>query len=252
MLTDPDGRLPDGPGDDAWNFIKGVGRGIATGAKGTWNFVTDGAWKGETWKATGNLALGMAMSQGPAGSSTLPLLDAKLGTNTSGAVEGFNNAVSGGMDKLVNGNAGEKGEVVGQVLYGIAEGAVGSKGAGLAIDAVNGIRRGAKVAEEAGQLAKATQGAAKSSEYLEATGKNSLRNIKTNVNSGEFGTNLEKSGFTKTVSKDGRVINYTKGEAKYSVRESPQTSRGTSGPSADYSNGTKQPILKIRLNGGNN
>ena len=115
LLTDPDGRYPDGPGDDLWDFIKGAGRGIATGAKGTVNFVTDGAWKAETWKATGNLALGLVASNatGPGGIANTYSLDAALGTNTSGAVNGFNGAIASGLNKLENGNARQKGEVVG-------------------------------------------------------------------------------------------------------------------------------------------
>jgi len=67
------------------------------------------------------------------------------------------------------------------------------------------------------------------------------------MSSSQFGENLKASGFGETISKDGKVINYTKDKAKYSVREHPQKSRGTPGPSADYINGTKQPTLKIRF-----
>ena len=82
--------------------------------------------------------------------------------------------------------------------------------------------------------------------YLNESGKNSVRNIKTDVSMGEFGANLESAGYTKTVSSDGKSILYQKGDVKYSLRNN-QTAKGTPGVSADYSNGTKKATLKIRL-----
>jgi hypothetical protein len=126
LLNDPNGECP-----DCLEFLKGVGRGIASGATGTWNFVTNDAWKADTWKATGNLALGLAVSGGnPANFGNTTAVDAALGTNTSGAVNALGESIQAGVDKVQNGNAGDVGEVVGEVLWGVAEGVVGSKGAG--------------------------------------------------------------------------------------------------------------------------
>jgi len=107
---------------------------------------------------------------------------------------------------------------------------------------------------KAGEVNKISEAAdvAKSSEYIDISGKNSIRNVQTNVTTGEFGSNLEESGFTKATTSDGKATTYTKGDAKYSVHESPQTSRGTAGASAIYSNGGKKVTTKIRLNGGGN
>lgn len=63
-----------------------------------------------------------------------------------------------------------------------------------------------------------------------------------------FISNLEKSGFSKSVSKDGNATVLIKGDAKYGVKQTPQTSRGTPGASADYFYKTDETILKIRLN----
>lgn len=61
--NDPNGECP-----DCWEFMKGVGRGIGSGAVGTWDFATSGAWKADTWKSTGNLLLGAA-AMGPTGNA---------------------------------------------------------------------------------------------------------------------------------------------------------------------------------------
>ncbi|MEM7110088.1 MAG: HNH endonuclease signature motif containing protein, partial [Bacteroidota bacterium] len=78
----------------------------------------------------GNLLLGAAASQG-GNVGNLYALDAALGTNTVGATEGFSNAVDGAVNKLTSGDPISQGEVVGEVLWGVAEGVVGSKGTGL-------------------------------------------------------------------------------------------------------------------------
>lgn len=108
-----------------------------------------------------------------------------------------------------------------------------------------------KAAEVTGEVEKAAD-IAKSSEYVDITGKNSVRNVQTDVTHAEFGSNLEESGFKKAATSDGKATTYTKGDAKYTVHESPQTSRGTAGASATYSNGSKKEVLKIRLGGGSN
>lgn len=115
-----------------WEFTKGTGRGLWTGLKGTWNFITDDAWKAETWIGTGNLILGLALTQhNPAGVTTLMEVDEKLGTNTFGAVSGMHQAIDQGVDKFSNGDWGDKGEIFGSTLYAIGESVIGSKGAGV-------------------------------------------------------------------------------------------------------------------------
>jgi len=138
-LTDPDGRYPF-PYDSALPFLNGVGRGIAMGFKGTLSFLKEGAWKAETWKGMGNLSLGMMLKNTPASYANLAAFDAAYGTNTLNAVLGFESQIAGGVDKFVNGDAGQKGEVVGQVLYAVAESVVLSKGAGVVSNGVKATK----------------------------------------------------------------------------------------------------------------
>jgi len=66
--------------------------------------------------------------------------------------------------------------------------------------------------------------------------------IKTNISADEFGKNLEASGYTKSVSKDGNAINYTNGDKTYSVY------KGNNGSSAQLKIGSSnQPVAKIRF-----
>jgi RHS repeat-associated protein len=98
--NDPNGECP-----DCWEFLKGFGRGVGSGAQGTWNFVTNDAWKADTWKATSNLLLGAA-ALGPTGnSSNLYAVDAALGTNTMGAVGGVSAAIDNAVDKVASGGS---------------------------------------------------------------------------------------------------------------------------------------------------
>ena len=128
-----------GPGDDIWDFLKGVGGGIASGAHGTVQFIKSDAWKGETWANTGNLLLGAALMQnGNVGS--LYGVDAALGTNTAGAVQGVNQSIDNAVNTLATGTPTQKGEVVGSILYGVAEGVALSKGAGLVSDMAKGVK----------------------------------------------------------------------------------------------------------------
>lgn len=71
----------------------------------------------------------------------------------------------------------------------------------------------------------------------------SIRNVQTDVTPSKFVSNLEKSGFSKSVSKDGKVINLEKGSLKYSVRTK---TVGSKPPSVNvFKNG--RPTHKIRL-----
>ena len=128
-----------GPGDDTWNFIKGVGSGVAGGAAGTANFLRKDAWKVETWQTTGNLLLGAAlMRSGNAGA--LYCVDAALGTNTTGAVEGVADAAGNVVSTLINGTPEQKGEILGQALWGALETVALSKGAGLVSKMASGYK----------------------------------------------------------------------------------------------------------------
>jgi hypothetical protein len=143
-LTDHDGRFPNPY--QTMQFWRGVGRGIASGFNGTVNFLTEEAWKLETWKGTGNLTLGLMLMQGqPANLACLADIDRKYGTKTMSAVMAFYGQISSGADKFVNGDAGQRGEIVGQVLYGIAESVVASKGAGIVTNAMKGTELAANV-----------------------------------------------------------------------------------------------------------
>jgi RHS repeat-associated protein len=138
-----------GPGGDIWNFLKGVGNGIGSGAKGTVNFINSDAWKAQTWKNTGNLLLGAAALQN-GNIGTLSSIDATFGTNTVGAVECVAQTVNNAVNTLANGTPEQKGEVVGQVLWGVAEGVALSKGAGAVSEIAKGtetVATGVKVSE---------------------------------------------------------------------------------------------------------
>ncbi|RWU03949.1 DUF6443 domain-containing protein [Pedobacter chitinilyticus] len=165
-LTDPDGRYPF-PYDSALPFLNGVGRGIATGFKGTLSFLKEGAWKAETWKGMGNLSLGMMLKNSPGSYANLAAFDAAYGTNTLNAVLGFESQIAGGVDKFVNGDAGQKGEVVGQVLYAVAESVALSKGAGVVS---NGIKAG-KTLSSAINAAETVTNTIKTTEVVKTTTK---------------------------------------------------------------------------------
>ena len=139
---DPDGRCPSC--DPLFSY--GLAKGLWSGVQETWSFITSDAWKAETWEATGNLLLGTAVSQN-GNVSNLYTIDAALGTNTVEAMQGLSNAVDGAVDKLTSGNPIAQGEVVGEALWGIAEGVVGSKGVGV-------ITKSGKAAKVAGVISK--------------------------------------------------------------------------------------------------
>ena len=126
-FSDPDGRWPgDGPGflSVTGNFARGLGQsawGTATGVYGVVRHPIN------TAKAIGG-AVGHPI-------------------NTANAIKG---AVSEGYNDFQNGNADVKANMAGKVIGDVAQLFVG---AGEVKAALNGIR-GAKVAEEAGQIAK--------------------------------------------------------------------------------------------------
>lgn len=79
--------------------------------------------------------------------------------------------------------------------------------------------------------------------YEDVTRPGSVKNIETDVTPQQFKDNLDAAGYTKSVSQDGTVTNYSKGDMKYSVYEK---SSSTGGPSVQvFKNG--ETIEKIRL-----
>lgn len=84
-----------------------------------------------------------------------------------------------------------------------------------------------------------------SSDYKDTTIGKSIRNVETNVTPKEFGENLKDAGWKETTVDDGRVTNYTKDGAKYSVYSE---AKSTGGPTASFfpEEGAKA-TLKIRL-----
>ena len=147
LRSDPNGDCP-----DCWEFIKGVGRGIGSGAKGTWQFATSDAWKADTWKATGNLALGLAAGGTDVGN--LASIDNALGTNTLGAMDALSTSVDNTIQKVASGDAGAIGEVTGGAIWAGVEIAAGSKGAGL----ISKSGKGASIASKVDDVAAAGKG----------------------------------------------------------------------------------------------
>jgi hypothetical protein len=83
----------------------------------------------------------------------------------------------------------------------------------------------------------------KFSKLEDITTPGSITNKKTDVTKTEFENNLLGSGFDKSVSKDGRVTQFKKGEKKFTTRDS---SNSTGGPTAEAFSGGKK-TQKIRL-----
>ena len=160
------------------------------------------------WGAVGGATVQGAITGGVAGLTGGASLLVTVGAS-SGA-----NALGGAANNAIQGKRITAGSVVKDAVVGAA--------AGL----------GGKLLDKAG-------GKVVSKYDASITGKNSVRNVKTDVTRKEFGKNLEKSGFSKEVSKDGKAATYTKGDSKYSVRTN-QTGKGTQGSSADYSNGSQK------------
>lgn len=151
LYNDPNGECP-----DCWEFFKGVGRGIGSGAVGTWNFATSDAWKADTWKSTGNLLLGAAAMGTTGNSGNLYAVDAALGTNTVDAVGGVSAAIDNVVGKVASGDPGAIGEVVGGAAWAGVEVAVGSKGA----SALTRAKTAANVVSTVDEVAAVGKGAA--------------------------------------------------------------------------------------------
>jgi RHS repeat-associated protein len=207
--TDPDGRTPiTGLIGAALGAV--IGGGIEVGMQ----LYDHGEVK--DWGAVGGATIQGGITGGVAGLTGGASLLATVGAS-AGA-----NALGGAANNLIQGKKITVVSVAKDVVVG----------------AVAGV--GGKLLDKAG-------GKIASKYDASITGKNSVRNVKTNVTGKEFGKNLEKSGFSKEVSKDGKAATYTKGDSKYSVRNN-QSGKGTKGSSADYSKGSQKPTVKIRLN----
>lgn len=82
------------------------------------------------------------------------------------------------------------------------------------------------------------------SEYEDITSGNSVRNIRTDVEKAEFEANLVESGYTQTLSKDGKADIFTKDGARYTVRNESNSGYST----AEYvPAGAPRGTIKIRL-----
>jgi hypothetical protein len=85
------------------------------------------------------------------------------------------------------------------------------------------------------------------SKYEDITVGGSIQNRLTNVTHTEFGDNLVANGFSRIVSKDGKVLIYTKDGVKYTLREKADSYNGWT---AEYfPAGSTGATLKIRLGG---
>jgi RHS repeat-associated protein len=90
------------------------------------------------------------------------------------------------------------------------------------------------------------EGTGKASKYEDITSPTSrYHNRGTDVTRQEFEKNLVEEGWTKSVSKDGKVVIYEKEGARYVIRED---AKSTGGPTADYYKpGSNKIDTKIRL-----
>ncbi len=126
-------------------------------------------------------------------------------------------------------------------------------GAGIVVDGlatlVPLVPGGAGVAIKAGRVAgkvdEFVDASRISSRYEDITKGKSITNILTDTTKADFGANLEKSGFVKSVSKDGKATIYTKGDAQYVVRDQSNQNQAT----ADF---FKEGQLKIKIRLGSN
>ncbi len=140
-------------------------------------------------------------------------------------------------------------------VAGDVAGAVIGAGVKYVKAARQAARTATEVAENAGQATSTVANAGSevlpgskgaSSLYEDATRANSRYvNRATDVTKSQFEKNLVDSGFTRSVSKDGKAIILQKDGAKYILRDA---AKSTGGPTADYYKAGSNSIdLKIRL-----
>ena len=167
-LTSPIGPILDAFTDGGEDVTQGVGRGFRAGLKGTWNGLVQmvshpvETAKGLT-KMVGIAVVGYG-TQSPTGQFSTPEqrlkdFDSVFGTDLAPTHEAIGDAIADGWDKkVVNGTTEERSEVAGQVIEGVLEAVVGTKGAGAA---VKGITTAGKFVIGADRLAEITAAIAK-------------------------------------------------------------------------------------------
>ena len=103
--TDPTGMAPEECCPELVKAFKGIYGSVKSEVVGTYNFVTSDAYKSSTWKGAGNLLLGGLATSGPTGNiGNAYALDAKFGTNTVGALDGYSKAMDGFVNDLTSGD----------------------------------------------------------------------------------------------------------------------------------------------------
>ena len=167
-LTSPIGPILDAFTDGGEDVTQGVGRGFRAGLKGTWNGLVQmvshpvETAKGLT-KMVGIAVVGYG-TQSPTGQFSTPEqrlkdFDSVFGTDLAPTHEAIGDAIADGWDKkVVNGTTEERSEVAGQVIEGVLEAVVGTKGAGAA---VKGVTSAGKFVMGADRMAEITAAIAK-------------------------------------------------------------------------------------------
>lgn len=167
-LTSPIGPILDAFTDGGEDVTQGVGRGFRAGLKGTWNGLVQmvshpvETAKGLT-KMVGIAVVGYG-TQSPTGQFSTPEqrlkdFDSVFGTDLAPTHEAIGDAIADGWDKkVINGTTEERSEVAGQVIEGVLEAVVGTKGAGAA---VKGVTSAGKFVMGADRMAEITAAIAK-------------------------------------------------------------------------------------------
>ncbi|MET4083681.1 hypothetical protein ABIB40_003653 [Pedobacter sp. UYP30] len=167
-LTSPIGPILDMFTDGGHDVTEGIGRGFRKGLKGTWNGLVQmvshprDTAKGLT-KMAGIAVIGYGGSGMVPASVKLQQFDATFGTTLAPTHEAIGDAIADGWDKkVVHGTTEERSEVTGQVIEGVLEAVVGTKGAGAAVKGVTsagkfvlGAERVAVMTEAIAKLQKA-------------------------------------------------------------------------------------------------
>ncbi|GAA0882181.1 DUF6443 domain-containing protein [Sphingobacterium siyangense subsp. cladoniae] len=104
--------------------VTGIVQGGANAVVGLYNIVSN---PGQTLKGLGNLALASLAYGGTSGmtgmgTATAMQIDNALGSNATGTAQGLAQSVESGIDKVVNGNGFERGEVIGEIIGSITIG----------------------------------------------------------------------------------------------------------------------------------
>ncbi len=171
-----------------------------------------------------------------------------VGWLSGGAVNAMGQLIMNGSVQWggVNGvfDAASEGAVIGMVLGPNSAGLGAGMRSTAGVEARAAASNAAKT-DVATSTSAAINPASPSSSYVNGSGARSVPNRSTDVTRAELEANLSASGFSRSVSKDGKVVNYSKDGKNYAVRDNADS---TKGPTADYSSsGTERVNLKIRL-----